>query len=152
LLDSESAPESPVILRLYNWCAAFVDWCVLQLLLSSPNATSLSLVQRPTTASAYGLLPWGKKSGCTVFNGNQTAPLRGDIAIFNFSHTGIVVQSGSAHFHSMEGNTTPGDGGNQGYLVARRLRSQRGLKGVIRLPPKYRAGDYNISPRIAHTV
>jgi len=28
-----SRPEFSVILRMHSWCAAFVDWCVLQLLL-----------------------------------------------------------------------------------------------------------------------
>jgi len=120
----------------------------MQLLMRSPHATSLALAQRPRTASAFGLLEWGKKSKCTVVNGNQSTPVRGDIAVFHFSHTGIVVQSGSGHFYSVEGNTTPVTGGNQGYLVERRLRSDGLLRGFIRLP--LQLGDYNVSSRISH--
>jgi hypothetical protein len=104
------------------------------------------------TALAFGLLPWGKTSKCTVFNGNKTAPDRSDIAVFNFSHTGIVVQSGSKRFYSVESNTTPGSGGNQGYIVERRLRAQSLLKGFVRLPPRYRLGDYNVSSGISNTA
>jgi hypothetical protein len=103
---------------------------------------------------AFGLLQWGKSSDCTVLEGNHHAPERGDIAVFTFSHTGIVTQPGNGHFFfSVEGNTTPSTGGNQGYLVAKRWRAQALLKGLIRLPPKFpRAGDYNISPRVSHTA
>jgi len=153
LLNTRSNdPELPVILRIHSWCAAFVDWCVMQCLMKSPHLTSLTLSSRPRTASAFGLLQWGDRSDCTVFNGNRSAPARGDIVVFNFSHTGIVVQSGSGHFHSVEGNTTPNAGGNQGYVVERRLRSQHALKGFVRLPPKDRPGDYNVSSRTSRTV
>lgn len=151
LLDTQNAPELPVILRIHNWCAAFVDWCVMELLTKSPNATSLPLVSRPKTASAFGLLDWGTHSRCcTVVHGHDVAPVRGDIVVFNFSHTGIVVESGKGHFHSVEGNTTPLAGGNQGYVVARRSRNQHLLRGFIRLPSIL--GDYNISSRISHTA
>ncbi|MDB4914763.1 MAG: peptidoglycan binding domain protein [Gemmatimonadetes bacterium] len=153
LLDTQpSPPDFQAIMRIHSWCAAFVDWCVMRLLMESPHATSLPLGMRPKTASAFGLLKWGKNSNCTVFDGNHSAPVRGDIAVFNFSHTGIVVQSGVGHFYSVEGNTTPGTGGNQGYLVARRMRAQVLLRGIVRLPPRDRLGDYNISSRIAHTA
>jgi hypothetical protein len=153
LLDAEpNAAELPAILRIHSWCAAFVDWCVMQLLMKSSHTTSLALSHRPRTPSAFGLLQWGKSSNCSVFNGHQRAPVRGDIAVFNFSHTGIVVQSGPGHFYSVEGNTTPGAGGNQGYIVERRWRAQGLLKGFVRLPPTERLGDYNISSRISHTA
>ena len=36
LLNPEQAAiEPPVIFRIHSWCAAFVDWCVLQLLMKS---------------------------------------------------------------------------------------------------------------------
>ena len=153
LLDTQNAPELPAILRIHSWCAAFVDWCVMELLTKSPHLTSLPLIHRPRTASAFGLLHWGTTgTGCMVVHGHHATPVRGDIVVFNFSHTGIVVESGKGHFHSVEGNTTPGTGGNQGYIVDRRLRSQHLLRGFIRLPPKHRLGDYNISSGISHTA
>ena len=140
LLDTQpNAPELPVILRIHSWCAAFVDWCVMELLMKSPHATSLALSRRPRTASAFGLLQWARSSNCDVFNVNDGPPARGDIAVFNFSHTGIVVQSfKGGHFYSVEGNTTPSTGGNQGYLVEKRLRAQGLLRGFVRLPPTAR--------------
>ena len=160
LLDPEPAEaEPPVILRMHSWCAAFVDWCVLQLLLTS-SVTSLTLSRRPKTASAFGLLTWGKHSGCEVFS-NQAAPRRGDIAVFAFSHrgttkksghTGIVSQIGTGGFHSVEGNTTSSGSGNQGYIVERRWRQQSQVKGFVRLPDKYQMGDFNVSSAVSRTA
>jgi hypothetical protein len=153
LLDVQgSAPDSPVILRIHSWCAAFVDWCVMQLLLKSPQTTSLALSHRPRTASAFGLLQWGKSNDCRIFDGNHSAPERGDIAVFTFSHTGVVTHPGHKGFFSVEGNTTPGTGGNQGYLVEKRWRAQGLLKGFVRLPPKERLGDFNIPPILSRTA
>lgn len=156
LPDQEASTELLAILRIHSWCAAFVDWCVLQLLLRASHTTLLAMSRRPRTASAFGLLQWGRHAGCTVLEGSLHAPERGDIVVFTFSHgghTGIVTQSGlGKHFFSVEGNTTRGMGGNQGYLVERRLRSQASLRGFVRLPPRYRLGDFNISSSISHTA
>lgn len=141
-LSGEDA-EAPCLLRIHSWCAAFVDWCVLQLLLRHSSGTTLTLAQRPRTAKALDLLDWGKANGCTVSQGDEAPPVRGDIVVLTFRekhgvshHTGIVSNGGTGHFDSIEGNTTLGDGGNQGYLVARRRRSQHLLKGFVRLPAK----------------
>jgi len=124
--------------------------------IAAPSNVTTHYIARPhaptKTALAFGLLQWGKSSDCTVFEGSQHAPERGDIAVFTFSHTGIVTQPGNGHFLSVEGNTTPGTGGNQGYLVEKRWRASGLLKGLIRLPPKNRLGDYNISSRVSHTA
>jgi hypothetical protein len=153
LLTPEAmASESPAILRIHSWCAAFVDWCVLQMLLKSPYVTALPLSRRPRTALAFGLLAWGKINGCEVFHGHQVAPRRGDIAVFTFSHTGIVTRTGDGGFHSVEGNTTSGGGGNQGYIVEKRWRAQSLLKGFVRLPEKYPVGDYNVSSASSRTA
>ena len=158
LITQQPPPELPVIFRIHNWCAAFVDWCVMQLLINSPHATSLSLAHRPKTALAWGLLEWGKHkhSNCEVSYDTHQMPDRGDIVVFNFHHTGICVEPGSKlhprDFHSVEGNTTSGGSGNQGYKVEKRIRHLHQLKGFVRLPPRHRLGDYNISSRIAHTA
>lgn len=138
-----SASESAYMLRVHSWCAAFVDWCVLQLLLAYSSSTTLTLAKAPRTDAAIALLDWGSKNGCAVFRGDESAPARGDIFVLAFRekhgvshHTGIVSRGGSGHFESIEGNTTLGDGGNQGYLVARRRRSQHLLKGFVRLPSR----------------
>jgi hypothetical protein len=146
------SPHSPFILRIHSWCAAFVDWCVLQLLLTAPNTTALPLSRRPRTAVAFNLLNWGKSNGCSVFMGSHHAPLRGDIVVFSFSHTGVVVDPDKGGFFSVEGNTTLASGGNQGYIVERRRRRQSLVKGIVRLPPKMRPGDYEISPMMSRTA
>jgi hypothetical protein len=153
LLGPESGPpEPPVILRMHSWCAAFVDWCVMQLLLTSPHATALTLSRRPKTALAFGLLQWARSNGCAVADRKSGHPERGDIAVFTFSHTGIVVQSGKGGFYSVEGNTTPAAGGNQGYIVEKRWRASNLLKGFIRLPPRNQVGDFNISTTLSRTA
>ena len=134
-------PSTPDMLRLQNWCAAFVDWCVLQLLLRFGHTTSLSLAHRPRTASAFGLLDWGRRhwrDGCAVLEDRDLAPRRGDVAVFKFSHVGIVSSSEASptQFTSVEGNTTQFGHGNQGYVVARRVRSTSELRGLIRLPER----------------
>jgi len=140
---TDTSAESAYMLRIHSWCAAFVDWCVLQLLLSYSSTTTLSLAKVPRTAAAVGLLHWGEKNGCGVFQGSKTAPARGDIFVLTLRekhsvshHTGIVTRAGTGDFESVEGNTTLGDGGNQGYVVARRRRSQHLLLGLVRLPSR----------------
>jgi hypothetical protein len=135
---------------VHDWCAAFVDWCVQQLLLNAPNSTSLTLAGRPKTASAWGLLQWGDKSNdCDVMTLADGAPARGDIAVFTFHHTGIITEPDKTGFQSVEGNTTRFKGGNQGFGVFKRRRSNSSLKGFIRLKPKFNAvGDFEFSSQM----
>lgn len=154
LLSDLSADRSPsALLRFHNWCAAFVDWCVLQLLLQYPGSANLSLGHRPRTAVAFELLRWGRRAQCTVIEAPylvlaenvvqpqqaafNASPRRGDIAVFKFSHVGIVSSSEtkSTQFLTVEGNTTLLGRGNQGYTVAKRSRNKTLLMGLVRLPP-----------------
>ena len=136
LLPELHQEHSPYLLRIHNWCAAFVDWCVLQLLLRHGHTTFLSLAARPRTAAAFGLLAWGRRQHCLVFEGHHLSPQRGDIAVFRFSHVGIVSSplTKSREFMSVEGNTTRFGHGNQGYVVERRSRSASQLRGLVRIP------------------
>jgi hypothetical protein len=136
LLDPPQEPDPQFVLHFHNWCAAFVDWCVMQLLLRRGQTTALSLGKRPKTALAFGLLDWGRNNGCTVFADEPFTPSRGDIAVYKFSHVGIVASSDakSTQLMSIEGNTTQLGHGNQGYVVAKRARNKTLLKGLVRLP------------------
>ena len=116
----------------WPWCAAFVDWCIEQYLKEAPNTA----LKRPQTASAYGLLDWGRSNGCRVFTPNdkllQAEP--GDIVVYTFSHCGIVSKSpDGGFFRAIEGNTNA-DGGRDGYEVAERLRGSGFVMSFIRLP------------------
>jgi hypothetical protein len=138
-------PESgpPGMLRIHNWCAAFVDWCVGELLMRHANLTTIPFAQRPRTAAAVGLLDWGRMRGCAVLGRDSLSPRRGDIAVYTFhtprgdqNHVGIVslFETTAGQLHSIEGNTSWSAHGNQGYTVAKRLREKSQLKGLVRLP------------------
>jgi hypothetical protein len=137
----ESGP--PGMLRIHNWCAAFVDWCVGELLLRHGDLTTIPFARRPRTAAAVGLLDWGRRRGCTVLGGDSPSVRRGDIAVYAFhtprgdqNHVGIVsrFETPAGQLHSIEGNTSWSGHGNQGYTVAKRLRERSQLKGLVRLP------------------
>ena len=137
------AEPGPPMLCIHDWCAAFVDWCVGELLLQHANLTTIPYARRPRTAAAAGLLDWGRMRGCTVSGGDSLSPRRGDIAVYAFhtqdgdqNHVGIVslYETNAAHLHSVEGNTSWFGHGNQGYAVAKRLREKSQLKGLVRLP------------------
>lgn len=120
----------------WPWCAAFVDWCVEQLYGKHPEFSRR--FPRPQTASAFGLLDWGRKVGCLISMGgvpNNLFPKRGDLVVYNFSHCGIVADTGTGAgtFHAIEGNTNDA-GGRDGYTVARKSRNLSAVKGFIRIP------------------
>lgn len=109
----------------WAWCAAFVDWVILQWLADPKNVSWLSLKTttpakwRPTTAGAFALKTWAQKRKSTVqIFGDDIRPRAGDIVIFDFSHCGIVTGSTSTRMQTVEGNTngrgdrdsTSGDG------------------------------------------
>jgi hypothetical protein len=96
----------------WPWCAAYVDWCVSQWLTDKRNVKWLSLkvsspsTWRPKTASAFGLLEWARKHPNTTTILPETATVqRGDIVVFDFSHTGIVIGGGKLFIQCVEGNT-----------------------------------------------
>ncbi len=112
----------------WPWCAAFVDWCVQEMCRQYPTITRFS----PHTASAFGLVDWGKANGALILNSN---PQRGDIVVFPFSHCGIVTRKlySEDGFHTVEGNTNP-VGGRDGYVVAAKYRALDPDDLFVRLP------------------
>lgn len=96
----------------WPWCAAFVDWCVMQWL-KSPSVCELLKVAepeqwRPKTAGAWDLASWAKKHSLRVA-GSSSEARRGDICIFDFSghgHVGIVAaDSERGEVSTIDGNT-----------------------------------------------
>jgi CHAP domain len=118
----------------WPWCAAFVDW-VMQQFLARHISYAEHGFKRSQTASAYGLIDWAREQKLLIFDGAHTAPQRGDIVVYTFSHTGIVadVDPQDRVFRAIEGNTND-VGGRDGYTVARRSRNYGSVKQFIRLP------------------
>ncbi len=83
---------------LYNWCAAFVSYCI-------DKADMTSVV--PKTAEVSVLMENAKEAG--IWQGKTGyVPVPGDIMIqksYNASHTGIVVESTDTYFDTVEGNS-----------------------------------------------
>lgn len=103
------------------WCMIFVQWCFHQAGRPLPYRT----------ASCSALLSW--------YRDNQrerivSHPRPGDIAIYRFSHTGIVESAAGTTATAIEGNTSPGETGSQsnGGGVFRRTRPQAVALAYIR--------------------
>lgn len=82
----------------YNWCAAFVSYCV-------DKAGMSSIV--PKTAAVSDLMDNAQKSGIWQSK-DSYKPVAGDIMIQKengTSHTGIVVESTDTYFIAVEGNS-----------------------------------------------
>jgi hypothetical protein len=96
----------------WPWCAAYVDWCLAEWIKDKENTKWLNLKTttpsqwRPRTAAAFGLIAWAQKHPNTTTILPETAPVQeGDIVVFDFSHTGIVVGGGKLFIQCVEGNT-----------------------------------------------
>lgn len=98
----------------WPWCAAFVDWSIYQWLKDQDAVKWLSLKSttpnewRPKTAAAFGLIDWARqRPKSTTILGENDSPKKGDIIVFDFSHTGIVVSDGfhDGKVETVEGNT-----------------------------------------------
>jgi hypothetical protein len=97
---------------VWPWCAAFVDWCVAEWIKDKENTKWLDLKVstpsqwRPRTASAFGLMGWARKHpNTTSILPDTSLPQKGDIVVFDFSHTGIVVAGNKQSIQCVEGNT-----------------------------------------------
>lgn len=119
----------------WPWCAAFVDWCIQQLLLQ-PEYQNMAPKQRPTTAAAFGLLEWAKKQGLTTPTPDDYHPKAGDIVVYEFSHCGIVTGYSPGTITTVEGNTN-GKGERDsvtGDGVWRKTRSTSLVRRYIKMP------------------
>lgn len=96
----------------WPWCAAFCCWAIEQWLKDKEVIKWLGLKTlapskwRPRTAAAFGFVEWARKHpNTTTVLPESTTPQIGDLAIFDFSHIGIVVAVGRGSFQCVEGNT-----------------------------------------------
>ena len=98
----------------WPWCAAFVCWVIRQWLKQPDVRTALSLrndreaeAWRPKTAGAFDFARWAKEKEIPVL-GRGAKAMAGDLAIFDFSHIGVVIKdkaTGSSQIVTVEGNT-----------------------------------------------
>lgn len=130
----------------WAWCAAFVTWCYEQ--------AGLLLQNEAGFAAVAALEDWARaksKDGKEVRCGKNRAdwtckvqwatrsakkPYRappGAIVIFDYSHTGIVVQGKDAADDTVEGNTSAGGSGSQrdGGGVYLRTRTHGTVTGYV---------------------
>lgn len=124
----------------WPWCAAFVCWCVLQVI--QTHGLKPQGWKRPRTAGAWDLENWA--AGRPPHDPNagwqlmpfKTVPRRGDIVTFNWSHVGICTgfKANGQVVYTVEGNaslravsdSTSGDG------VVARTHPLRSIRRVIR--------------------
>lgn len=128
----------------WPWCAAFVCWVIKKWLEDLSVREGLSLrndkplnAWRPKTAAAFDFIRWAKDKNLPVL-GRSARALAGDLAVFDFSHIGVVIRDqskGSTQIVTVEGNTngkgerdsTSGDG------VWRKIRPTRLVRAYIRI-------------------
>jgi hypothetical protein len=123
----------------WPWCAAFVDWCIQQWLLSPSVCKTLKVADaalwRPHTAGAFDLINWAKKHNLEVVSENFPCR-RGDIVVYDFSHVGIaLLDSERGELTVVEGNTN-GRGerdSESGDGVWKKHRERSLAKAFIRL-------------------
>jgi hypothetical protein len=92
---------------------------------------------RPKTAAAFDFANWAKERNLAVLSRSARA-LAGDLAIFDFSHIGVVIRDqskGSTQIVTVEGNTNnKGErDSNSGDGVWRKIRPTRLVRSYIRI-------------------
>lgn len=129
----------------WPWCAAFVDWVVLEWLKGmTPDAraqvTGGSPVDawRPRTAGAYDLVRWAREHGLPVLPAKGYDVETGDLVIFDFSHCGIASTLRSRTtptIRTIEGNTGPSGlrDSDEGDGVFEKVRPRALVRAFIRL-------------------
>ena len=131
--------------RGFAWCAAFVDWCIMEWLKEPEVVAWLGLKVRtpeewrPKTALAWGFLNWAKDRPNTtdVLTPSDKAQA-GDIVMFTFSHVGIVVSDNGRTIQTVEGNTNE-EGSREGDGVYYRTRNKSLVRRYVRITPSRRA-------------
>lgn len=114
------------------WCMMFVQWCFAQA--GSPLPYK--------TASCSALERWYRANKPDAVH---TTPRPGDIVIYSFGHTGIIVNSAGDSITAVEGNTSADYNGSQnnGGGVYKRVRKTKLATAFIR--PEYTEGDADMN-------
>ncbi len=114
------------------WCAAFVAWCVMRARRDDPL---LRVGKRPDFASVAAWRAWASQasSGVDLWTPGARLEQRGDIALFTFSHIGIVLENAGNYVLTVEGNTNLA-GEREGGSVMRKVRQIHTVEWFLRLP------------------
>lgn len=109
------------------WCMIFVQWCF--------NEAGSPLPYK--TASCSDLERWYRRNKPDAV---YATPEAGDIVIYSFGHTGIVLEHGGGYLTAVEGNTSPDSLGSQseGGGVYKRRRPESAARAFIR--PEFERG------------
>ena len=128
----------------WPWCAAFVDWCLREWLMTPEVVAWLNLQVstpeewRPKTALAYGFIGWARsRPKTTIILHDRDMARPGDIVVFDFSHVGIIESESGSQIVTLEGNTN-GRGDRDSELgdgVWRKTRSKSLARNFIRIKP-----------------
>lgn len=113
------------------WCAAFAAWCLREAVVRRWGDEAVAPFRRCRSARVYDWLDWADRERAVAV---VKEPRAGDVAVYSFSHIGIVSDyNGGSDFTAIEGNTDD-DGGREGVEVARRRRQVRQVLAFLRLP------------------
>jgi len=113
----------------WPWCAAFVCWCY-----RAAMERAAPGIDRPRTAGAWDFERWARDEGAALMKPPGYAK-RGDIAVYTFSHIGIVTRDqgrGDGSIHTVEGNTNKA-GDREGDGVFRKIRPLSKIRSLIRI-------------------
>jgi hypothetical protein len=123
----------------WPWCAAFVDWCILEWLKDPEVVKWLGLKVRtpeqwrPKTALAYGFTSWAAgRPNTTKLLGPTEMAKPGDIVMYTFSHVGIVISDNGKTIQTVEGNTN-GEGSREGDGVYYKTRNKSLIRRLVRI-------------------
>lgn len=126
--------------KAWPWCMAFVCWCLQRF--SNLCRKLVYFKNPPRMAAVAEFFDWALKSGFKIFYPSQVKAgreelRRGDIAIYNFSHCGIVisVDPDLTFFSAAEGNTDR-SGSREGWEVAARVRTFKDVDYFARPPAR----------------
>ena len=131
----------------WPYCAAFVCFCIREWLKDADVREALGLktvaaaeAWRPKTAGAFAFHDWADKHGLLVMDDSPKHILHtADLATFDVSHIGIVkddyVKGGVSRIVTIDGNTSPSSGNNEGGGVYQRDRPRSDARKFIRLLP-----------------
>ncbi len=113
------------------WCAAFAAWCLREAIVRRYGSESACPFKRCRSARCFDWVDWADRERAVAV---VKEPRAGDVAVYSFSHIGIVSDyNGGSDFTAIEGNTDD-DGGREGVEVARRRRQVRQVLAFLRLP------------------
>ncbi len=102
----------------YPWCMVFVQWCF------AAAGTPLPF----KTASCSALLNWYRQN---MPERIVSEPQAGDVAIYDFGHTGLVASATATAVTAVEGNTSLISDDNGG-AVMERVRSRSVVEAFVR--------------------